>query len=160
MTAKQKLDIHCICVYVWHECQASRGAHAQEIASCIQHYVQSELKMNPGKSELVTWSDSCGGQNRNIKMTLLILKLVCSRNTHTHTHTHTHLTALSLELPRWAGTRKGKPIGILMKYETVSGSGISRAMCKSAPCSRQITLPAVFYRPDALPATLPTASKH
>jgi len=82
----------------------------------------------------------------------------------THTHTHTHLTALFLELPRWAGTRKGKPIGILKKYETVSGSGISRAMCKSAPCSRQITLPAphhsVFYRPDALPAALPTASKH
>jgi len=37
-------------------------------------------------------------------------------------------------------------------------------MCKSAPRSRQITMPAphrsVFYRPDALPATQPTASKH
>jgi len=34
----------------------------------------------------------------------------------------------------------------------------------SAPCSRQITMPAphcsVFYRPDALPAAQPTASKH
>ena len=43
-----------------------------------------------------------------------------------------------------------------MKQETVSGSGISWAMCKSAPRSRQITTPAphhsVFYRPDALPA--------
>jgi len=43
-------------------------------------YVQSELKTNPGKCELVTWSDSCGGQNRNIKMTLSMLKLVCSPN--------------------------------------------------------------------------------
>jgi len=42
-------------------------------------------------------------------------------------------------------------------WVTVSGSGISRAICKSASRSRQITTPAphhsVFYRPDALPAT-------
>ena len=46
----------------------------------------------------------------------------------------------------------------------MSGSGINWAVCKSAPCSRQTTTPAshhsVFYRPDALPATKPTASKH
>ena len=46
----------------------------------------------------------------------------------------------------------------------MSGSGISWAICKSAPCPRQITTPAsqhsVFYRPDALPAAQPTASKH
>ena len=45
-----------------------------------------------------------------------------------------------------------------------SGSGISWAICKSAPHSRQITTLAphhsVFYRPDALPAAQPTASKH
>ena len=39
----------------------------------------------------------------------------------------------------------------------MSGSGISWAICKSAPRSRQITTPvplhSVFYRPDALPAT-------
>ena len=67
-------------------------------------------------------------------------------------------------LPRWAGTRKAKPIWILQKQETVSGSGISWAICKSASHSRQITTPAphhsVFYRPDALPATQPTVSKH
>jgi len=42
-------------------------------------------------------------------------------------------------LPRWAGTRKVKPIWILLKQETVSGSGISWAVCKSAPWSRQIS---------------------
>jgi len=47
----------------------------------------------------------------------------------------------------------------------VSGSGISWAICKSAPRSRQITTTSaphhsVFYRPDALPAAQPTASKH
>ena len=71
-------------------------------------------------------------------------------------HTYTHLTALCLGLPGSAGTRKIKPIWILLKEEAVSGSGISWAVCKSAPLSRQITTPAphhsVFYRPDALPA--------
>ena len=45
----------------------------------------------------------------------------------------------------------------------MSGSGISWAICKSAPRSRQITMPAPyrsdFYRPYALPAAQPTASK-
>jgi len=60
--------------------------------------------------------------------------------------------------------QKGKTGLDLLKQETVSGSGISWAMCKSAPRFRQITTPAphhsVFYRPDALPAAQPTASKH
>jgi len=82
----------------------------------------------------------------------------------THTHTHTRLTALFPGLARWAGTRKVKPIWILLKQDTVSGSGISWAIGKSAPRSRQTTMPAphrsVFYRPDALPAAQPTVSKH
>ena len=57
-------------------------------------------------------------------------------------HTHTRLTALCPGLPGWAGTRKVKPIWILLKQETVSGSGISWAICKSAPRCRQITTPA------------------
>jgi len=52
----------------------------------------------------------------------------------------------------------------LLEHETVSGSGISWAICKSAHRLRQITMPtphhSVFYRPDALPAAQPTASKH
>ena len=83
----------------------------------------------------------------------------------THTHTHTHpFNGPFPGLPGLAGTRKVKPIWILLKQETVSGSGISWAICKSATRSRQITTPAshhsVFYRPDALPAAQPTASKH
>ena len=78
--------------------------------------------------------------------------------------THTRLMALFPGLPRWAGTRKVKTNWILLKQETVSGNGISWAICKSAPRSREITMPAthhsLFYRPDALPATQPTASKH
>jgi len=46
---------------------------------------------------------------------------------------------------------KGKTNLDLLKLETVSGSGISWAICKSAPFSRH-TNHSVFYRLDALPA--------
>ena len=46
--------------------------------------------------------------------------------------------ALCPGLPGWASTKKEKPIWILLRQETVSGSGISWAICKSAPRSRQI----------------------
>jgi len=55
----------------------------------------------------------------------------------THTHTHTRLTALCPGLPRSAGTRKVKPICILLKQQTVSGSGICWAIFKYASRSRQ-----------------------
>ena len=79
--------------------------------------------------------------------------------------THTHpFNGFFSGLPGWAGTRKVKPIWILLKQEIVSGNGIRWATCKSAPHSRQITMPtphhSVFYKLDALPATQPTASKH
>jgi len=75
-----------------------------------------------------------------------------------HTHTHTNLTALYPGLPGWAGTRKVQSIWILLKQETVGGSGIRWAICKSAPRSRQITMPAphqsVFYRPRRIPQNM------
>ena len=48
-------------------------------------------------------------------------------------------------LPRWTGTTKVKPVWILLKQETASGSGISWAMCKSASRSRQTTTPALHH---------------
>ena len=58
---------------------------------------------------------------------------------------------------------KGKTSLDLLKRKIVSGSGISWAVCKSAPCPRQITTAAPhhsnFYRLDALPAAKSTASK-
>ena len=53
-----------------------------------------------------------------------------------YTHTHTRLVALCPGL---------KLIWILLKPETVSGSGISWAICKSAPRSRLITTPAPYH---------------
>ena len=78
------------------------------------------------------------------------------------TYTNTRLTALFPGLPGWTGTRKVKPIWTLLNQETVSGSGISWAICKSAPRldNHASTPPHFFYRLDALPAAQPTASKH
>jgi len=68
------------------------------------------------------------------------------------------------ETTRVSWYQKGKTNLDLLKQELLSGSGISWAMCKSAPCPSQVTTPithhSVFYRPDALPAAQPTASKH
>ncbi|XP_039291195.1 uncharacterized protein LOC111052803 [Nilaparvata lugens] len=54
--------------YVWTESEAGRGA--QEIGSCllkhIENYVGREVE------DLVLWSDSCGGQNRNVKIVLIL----------------------------------------------------------------------------------------
>ena len=59
--------------------------------------------------------------------------------------THTSLTALCPRLPGWACTREVKPIWILLKQETVTGSGVIWATCKSAPRSRQIITPAPHH---------------
>jgi len=61
--------------------------------------------------------------------------------------THTRLTALCPVLPRWADIRKVKSIWILLKEKRARGSGISWALCKSAPRSRQITTQAAHVPP-------------
>lgn len=52
---------HC---YVWVEVTAGKGA--QEVGSVLIKYLQENL--TPQVTELILWSDSCGGQNRNIKI--------------------------------------------------------------------------------------------
>jgi len=71
-------------------------------------------------------------------------------------HTHTCLTALFPGLSRWAGTRKTKPVWILLNQET------SRMqVCTLLQTDNHASTPSLgFYRPDALPATQPTALKH
>jgi len=57
------------------------------------------------------------------------LKLITTRH-QLITTTNTNVlrpTGLCPRLPRWAGTGKVKPIWILLKQETMSGSGISWA---------------------------------
>jgi len=76
-------------------------------------------------------------------------------------NTHTHPFNGPLSGPGWAGTRKVKPIWILLEQKTVSGSGISWAICKSAPRSRQITTTALHcssFLQAACPSCRPSNS--
>jgi len=112
-------------------------------------------------TDIISISDSADSQTLySLQLSISRTKQTAQEHQHTHTHTHPFNSALS-GTTQVSQYQKGKTN---LKQETVSGSGISWAMCKSAPHSRQITMPAshhsVFYRPDALPATQPTASKH
>ena len=102
-------------------CATSPTCHTQSLNSNLQQFKQMSLK---------NWKFS---------------HIYCSHESAWYTNTHTRLTALFPGLPRWAGTRKVKPIWILLKQKTVSGSGISWAICKSARRSRQTTTPAPHH---------------
>jgi len=87
------------------------------------------------------------------------MRYINPRFTYLLTYLHTHLFNGPLSgTTQWAGTRKVKPIWILLKQETVSGSGISLATCKSAPRSRQITMPAA-HRSVFLQAGCPSCHR-
>ena len=60
----------------------------------------------------------------------------------THTHPFNGPFSGTTQVGRY---QKGNTNLDLLKQETVSGSGISWAICKSAPRSRQITTPAPHY---------------
>nr|CAH7749983.1 unnamed protein product [Callosobruchus chinensis] len=47
------------------------GRGAQEVGSCLVKYINLHLKN--GVEHLVLWSDSCGGQNRNLKTCVIML---------------------------------------------------------------------------------------
>ena len=87
----------------------------------------------------------CPSAEKNFRKVYTVWRSLLSHLPPTNTHTHTYLTALCPGLPGWAATRKAKPIWILLKQETASGSGISWAICKSAPRSRQISTPAPHH---------------
>jgi len=57
--------------------------------------------------------------------------------------------------------QKGKPIWILLKQETVSGSGISWAICKSAPRSKQTPCqhPTTQFFTGRIPFLLPNQQR-
>lgn len=57
-------------MHVWDETEGGRGS--QDIASCIVKH----MKQNAAAHEqIILFADSCTGQNRNIKMSLTLLKL-------------------------------------------------------------------------------------
>lgn len=63
-------------MYVWHEGTASRGS--QEIASCLYKHFMKFVPKDTQK--IVLRSDACSGQNRNIKMALMLKKFLSMWN--------------------------------------------------------------------------------
>ena len=58
-------------MYLWHEALASRGSC--EIGSCILKHLST---VPTNATHLTLYSDSCGGQNRNIHLVFLWLHIV------------------------------------------------------------------------------------
>lgn len=67
-------------MHVWPETEGSRGS--QEISSCILKHLAGHA--NHAK-HVVMYSDSCGGQNRNIKIVLSLMKYLQTQNGSTET---------------------------------------------------------------------------
>ena len=124
------------------------------LSACLSLVSVGSAVAHPQDADCGSW------QSYNGRIMQLSSERPPCRKAQQHTHIFNGPLSRTTRVSRY---QKVKPIWILLKQETVSGSGISWAKCKSAPRSRQITMPAphhsVFYRPDALPATQPTASK-
>ena len=125
--------------------------HVEFVLSNVSNVVSAEVDIFAGWSRYVpfavvigiceefVWFCACSFTTATEQL------MLNASNISTSVHTHTRLTAVCPGLPGLAGTRKVKPIWILLKQETVSGSGISWTICKSAPRSRQITMPAPHH---------------
>ena len=127
-------------------CKYERVANVPLSLTAIEFENRLTLGEVMGKS-LVSWFLTHGANASTPGCSSI---LIHTRNTNRHTTASTpvglrRLTALCPGRPGQAGTRKVKPISILLKQETVSGSGISWVVCKSAPRSRQITTPAPHH---------------
>ena len=78
-------------------------------------------------------------------------------------NTNTRLTALCPGLSGWAGTRKVKPIWILLEQEilsAVASAGHVQVCTALQTDNHTSTSPLSFLQVDALPAAQPTVSKH
>lgn len=61
-------------MHMWNETIASRGSH--ELGSCILKHLK---EIDSDATNLILYSDACGGQNRNIYLVCLWLHIVSSR---------------------------------------------------------------------------------
>lgn len=61
---------------VWIEDEASKGT--QEVGSCLKLHIE---KITKRIKRLILWSDSCGGQNRSIKLVLMMIFILQNHET-------------------------------------------------------------------------------
>lgn len=83
---KRKLWTYNLCIYdevhktafmyVWSEDVASRGS--QEIGSALLYHFKHNTSSSA--NHIILYSDSCVGQNRNIKLTLMLKRFLCGQD--------------------------------------------------------------------------------
>ncbi|MPC80009.1 hypothetical protein E2C01_074572 [Portunus trituberculatus] len=61
-------------LYVWNKSLAKRGS--SEIGSCLLQYINTYVPALTTK--LVIFSDNCGGENKNLNLSLLMIRFVQS----------------------------------------------------------------------------------
>ncbi|CAG5051734.1 unnamed protein product [Parnassius apollo] len=93
------LGIHCFnnntgYMNVWNEIEGGRGS--QDIAVCLVKHLKTHAVT---QNHVIMYSDSCTGQNRNIKTTLSLLKLVQDPDTSITTIDHKFLVSGHSYLP-------------------------------------------------------------
>ena len=150
----------------WNWSKAQYGSLNSK-KQCYSYYL-----WKPKVTDISNWSNSAVITCNTILVyfSCLVQRIQSAVNfyyshTHTHTHTHTHpFNGPLSETTRVSRYQKGKTNLDFTGARDSEWQWHQLGICKSAPRSRQITTPAphhsVFYRPDALPAAQPTASKH
>jgi len=138
----------------WYATKSERERERASVNRQTERPVMQAVKKSPHDTCWMVTAD-CPSRYRGTNVTSLT-SLSDILLDDFYTYTHTRLTALCQGLPGRAGTRKLQPIWILPKQETVSGSGISWAECKSAPCTRQKTTPAPHQGVSFLQAGCPS----
>lgn len=81
-------------MYGWDETVASRGS--QEIISCVTKHINTRASE---AEHIVSYSDTCTGQNRNWNFFLSMLKLVLSDNNQIKTYDHKYMVSGHSYLP-------------------------------------------------------------
>ena len=136
----------------------TKGCYRCCVVSSASDYHMYMCAATPSNILLMQWYDPLN------KFMLLGVSAWFVAKVHTYIQTYIHPFNCPLSgTTRVNRYQRGKTIWILLKQEAVSGSGISWAVCKSAPCSRQTTTPAprhsVIYRPHALLAAQPNQQR-
>ena len=141
-----------IMLYRWRSRSASSGWWRRRMSwafyvTARSRWSYSTIPTSCSSTPALTWTASCWSTPSTVSHTRAAPTATLSTwvTRSVYLLTYIRLTALCPGLPGWAGTRKVKPVWILLKWETVGGSGISCAVCKSAPRSRQITMPAPHH---------------
>ena len=131
------LDLLLSAMLGTHRCRSISSLHgAQQQTSCTT-WLRRKMKETDGHYN-TCWPGALGARNNHLRACIFakyspIKFFFTGRHTHTHTHPFNAPFSGTTRVSRY---QKGKTNLDFTEAETVSGSGISWAICKSAARSR------------------------